>query len=449
MREHLAGRKKTSDRAGAIGAFAVYVFASLIFFGRILPGHLSDYYIGRDTDPSLYMWSLAWWPYVLQHQVHPFLTRLIWAPYGLNLAWVTCLPLLGMAAIPVTTMLGPLATFNLLILVLPPMAAFSAFLLCRRLSGSFAAGLLGGLIFGFSPFVLGQLLSHLNQLLIFPIPLALYLVLRRGQDDLSRNRFVVLLALVLSMQFLLVLEPFAVMTFIAGITILVAWRIASAERRQRIARMIPEIAAAYALTALLVSPYIYFYFAKGYPQQPLWPVAMYSADLLNFFVPTSANAIGNIGVLKSISETFPGNIFEQGACVGIPLLMIAVLWGRRHRRQFLPTLLLTMVAICCILAIGPFLHIGGHAVLPMPWLLVEKLPLLKSAIPVRLIMYAFLGLAVIFALWVCDPFTGSTERFIGTFRNAADADTESFGVVLGDARAAPGILPRWNVECVG
>ena len=42
-----------------------------------------------------------------------------------------------------------------------------------------------------------------------------------------------------------------------------------------------------------MSPYIYFYFAYGFPHLPLWPSAMYSADLLNFFVPTSANAIGN------------------------------------------------------------------------------------------------------------------------------------------------------------
>src|ERR1700730_7201734 len=80
--------------ANTMFAFATYFLLSLIFFGRMLLGHLSDYYVGRDTDPSLYMWSIAWWPYVLRHHAHPFLTKLIWAPYGLNLAWVNCLPLL-------------------------------------------------------------------------------------------------------------------------------------------------------------------------------------------------------------------------------------------------------------------------------------------------------------------------------------------------------------------
>jgi hypothetical protein len=400
--------------ANSLLVFAAYLILSLIFFARILPGHFFDYYVGRDTDPSLYMWSIAWWPYVLHHHVHPFLTRLIWAPYGLNLAWVTCLPLLGIVAMPMTTTLGPLATYNLIALLLPPMAAFSAFLLCRRLSDSSLPALLGGFLFGFSPYVIGQILSHLNLILIFPIPLAVYLTAGRLQENLSRRRFVILLTLVLSMQFLLVLEPFAAMTFVAGVTLLIALQIGSAAHRHRIFGLIGEIAAAYAFTALLMSPYIYFFFAYGFPTQPLWPSAMYSADLLNFIVPTSANAIGNSAALRAISASFTGNIFEQGACIGIPLLSIAIIWSRRRRGEFLPKLLIATIAAICVLAIGPFLQVAGHPVFPMPWLLVEKLPLLKSALPVRLVMFAFLALAVIFTMWLCDPLTGSVEKVIGT-----------------------------------
>ncbi len=395
-------------------AIPAYLALSLIFFARMLPGHLFDSYVGRDTDPSLYMWSIAWWPYVLHHHAHPFLTRLIWAPQGINLAWVTCLPLLGIVAMPLTTTLGPLATFNLIIVMLPALAALTAFLLCRRLSGAFAAALLGGFLFGFSPFVLGQILSHLNQLLIFPVPLAVYLAVRRVQEDLSRNRFVVLLTLVLSMQFLLVLEPFAVMTFLAALTLLIGLRIGSGEDRRRIARLVPEIAAAYAFTALLMSPYIYFFFAYGFPTQPLWPSTIYSADLLNFVIPTSANATGDLAPLERIVAKFPGNIFEQGACIGIPLFAIAIVWIRRHRGELLPKLLLATVAVSCILALGPYLQIAGHPLLPMPWLVVEKLPLIKSAVPARLVMYAFLALAVIFTMWLCDPLTGPAEKAIGT-----------------------------------
>jgi hypothetical protein len=401
--------------ASSLLAFTIYLLLSLTFFGRILPQHLFDYYIGRDTDPSLYMWSLAWWPYVFQHHVHPFLTRLIWAPFGINLAWVTCLPLLGIIAMPLTRMLGPLATFNLIILILPPLAAFSAFLLCRRLSKSVLGALLGGFLFGFSPYMLGQFLGHLNQLLIFPLPLAIYLAIRRFQGELSRERFIGLLTLVLSMQFLLVLEPFAIMTFVAAVILLLALRVASQEERHCLLRLMFEISVAYSFTAVLMSPYVYLYFAHGYPKVPLWPSDTFSADLLNLIVPTSANAIGRLAPLSHVVGAFTGNIFEQGACIGIPLFTIMFIWMRRHRGHLATRVLMATVAVSCILAAGPLLHVAGRPILPMPWLVIEKLPLLKSAIPARLIAYAFLALAIIFTLWFCDPHTGTTEKAIGTF----------------------------------
>jgi hypothetical protein len=400
--------------ANGLVAFGGYLILSLVFFARAMKGHLFDYYVGRDTDPSLYMWSIAWWPYVVHHHAHPFLTKLIWAPYGLNLAWVTCLPLLGIVAMPLTTTLGALATYNVIALLVPPLVAFAAFLLCRRLTGSFLPAVLGGFLFGFSPYVIGQLLSHLNLILIFPIPLAACLVVRRIQENLSRNRFVALLTLVLAMQFLLVLEPFAVATFVGGVTLLTAWRMSSGEDRRRVLRPIPEVGAAYVFTAILMSPYIYFFFASGFPRRPLWPSSAYSADLLNFVIPTSANGIGNLAALRKISTAFPGNIFEQGACLGFPLLAITAIWSRRHRGEFIQKLLLATIALSCILAVGPFLQIAGHPVFPMPWLLIEKLPVLRSALPVRLVMFAFLALAVIFSMWLSDPLTGSTEKVIGT-----------------------------------
>ncbi len=169
--------------ANSLITLAIYFALSLTFFARMLPGHLFDYYVGRDTDPSLYMWSIAWWPYVFQHHVHPFFTELIWAPNGLNLAWVTCLPLLGIIAAPLTRALGPLATFNLVALAALPLSAFAAYLLCAKFSKSFVAALLGGLVFGFSPYMLAQLLSHMILVLVFPIPLAVYLVIRRLEGN--------------------------------------------------------------------------------------------------------------------------------------------------------------------------------------------------------------------------------------------------------------------------
>ncbi len=39
-------------------AFLIYLALALIFFGRGLIGHFSDYYIGREADPSQMMWLM-------------------------------------------------------------------------------------------------------------------------------------------------------------------------------------------------------------------------------------------------------------------------------------------------------------------------------------------------------------------------------------------------------
>ena len=405
--------------ANNLSAFSAYLILSLIFFARALPGHFFDYYIGRDTDPSLYMWSLAWWPYVFQHHALPFLTKLIWAPYGLNLAWVTCMPLLGVLAAPLTTSLGPLATFNLVALIALPLSAFAAYLLCARFSDSFSAAFLGGLVFGFSPYMMAQLLGHLVLVLIFPIPIAVYLVVRRLEGTLGRLWFAILLATTLSAQFLLELEPFAMMLVVGGSAILIALATATGETRRRVFQLTAEISAACALTALLMAPYVYFFFAYGYPGHALWSTSTYSADVLNFMIPTPASALGTNSILQSISKTFSGNILEQGACIGIPLMAIALVWARRHRGKLLTRVLIGTLLVVCLFSLGPYLQIAGRSVFPMPWLVVQKLPLLKSALPIRLVVFAFIPLAIVFSLWLSDPLTGATEKVIGVVATLA------------------------------
>ena len=153
-------------------AFAIYLALSLLFFGRGLIGHLSDRYIGTGTDPGAFIFFLEWWKYAFAHRNNPFFTYLQGAPSGANLAWSTFIPFFGIAAIPFTTTVGPIATYNLLMLIAPPLAASAAFLLCRYISSSFFPALIGGYIFGFSPQVLAHLLAgHMNLAMIFSLPL--------------------------------------------------------------------------------------------------------------------------------------------------------------------------------------------------------------------------------------------------------------------------------------
>ena len=64
---------------------------------------------------------------------------------------------------------------------------------------------------------------------------------------------------------------------------------------------------------------------------------------------------------------------------------------------------------------GPVLHFCGKPVIPMPWAIVGRLPLISIALPMRFMMYAFLIVAIMVAMW----FASWTARPLWKFAAAA------------------------------
>ncbi len=93
---------------------AIFFALALIFWG--IPIHfdfINSMNIG--VDPAFYLWSLKWWPYAISHGINPFLTKAFWAPFGQNLAWTTSVPSIAILMWPVTDLLGPIFSYNLII----------------------------------------------------------------------------------------------------------------------------------------------------------------------------------------------------------------------------------------------------------------------------------------------------------------------------------------------
>ena len=210
---------QTRNILASLASLLIYLALSVLFFGRSLAGHLSNFHVGTGTDPSVMMWMLAWWSHAIGRRLNVFVTHAIWAPSGFNLAWATCIPLAAWISIPLTRIFGPVVSYNLLCLIAPALASWTAFILCRYVTKSFWPSLLGGYIFGFSSYMLGQMFGNLPHLLVFPVPLVVYLVVRKLAGDIRTASFVMLLALVLVMQFLLTIEIVATMTMFGAMAI--------------------------------------------------------------------------------------------------------------------------------------------------------------------------------------------------------------------------------------
>src|ERR1022692_4620447 len=162
--------------ASAAFAFLLFVACSALLYGPGIAADPSTIYIGDGHDPAAFIWSIVWWPYAIGHGLNPFIARVIWSPVGFNLAWATAIPGPSLLLWPITRSFGPIIAFNLLMILVAPIVAWSAFLLCHKITRQFWASVLGGYLFGFSPYMIGHLLlGQPNLTLIFAVPLCLYL----------------------------------------------------------------------------------------------------------------------------------------------------------------------------------------------------------------------------------------------------------------------------------
>src|SRR5271156_5275865 len=139
--------RRSRDWCWHSGALALYAGCAwfAIDDGASLTGKLA----GGGSDAFAFVWFLAWWPWALAHHVSPFFTHLVWQPAGLNLAWITSVPLLALLGAPVTQAFGPAVTFNVLNLAAPFLAACGAYALCLYLTAVPVAAVVGGYLFGF------------------------------------------------------------------------------------------------------------------------------------------------------------------------------------------------------------------------------------------------------------------------------------------------------------
>ena len=62
-----------------------------------------------------------------------------------------------------------------------------------------------------------------------------------------------------------------------------------------------------------------------------------------------------------------------------------------------------MLLIIIVASLGPVLYVEGHREGRLPWAPLFHLPLVKNSFPFRLMLFAFLALAVATALFLANP----------------------------------------------
>ncbi len=393
-------RRRCAFDLRGLAAFAIYFALAVLFFARGLFGRFSTAYIGKGPDPQALMWLMAWWPHAIRHGLNPFYSRAVWAPRGINLMWTTNMPLLSLVLMPVVLSMGPVFAYNISLLLAVAIAGWCAFILCRYVSNAYLSSLAGGYVFAFSSYMVGQAAGHLVELLIFPVPLFTCLVIRGFRADISRRTLISGMVLVILAQALLAVEVFATMTVFAAIALLIVLIAGSANDRVHLSALLPVVIVSYAIAGILLSPFFYYMFLLGYERGALYSPLLYSTDLLNLLVPVPPAELGRMAALQPVSECFLGNMYEATGYVGIPLMLVVAAFAWHCWNERWARLLIIFLLAAVILSLGPFLLIGGRVSFPLPGAMLMLLPLIGKALPGRFMLYAFLALAMILALWL-------------------------------------------------
>ncbi len=259
-RRLLAARIPHSAALQGLLALAAYLAVFVTGFGLPLISHLNVPNLRQYwTDPNFYAWSMRWWPYAVSHGINPLFSGQIGAPHGYDLAWASTTPSVDLLMWPVTAAFGVLVSYNFMLLLVPPVSAWAAFLAARRLTGRFWPALLAGAVYGFSPYELvhdwqGQ--PNLTVIAVFP--LLVYLVLRWWDGTLGRTGFVCWMAAAMALEFYTFDEAFVDMTAVLAGGLVIGCAVAGRAAWRKVARLAWLTAIAYAGAIAAAAPYLVY-----------------------------------------------------------------------------------------------------------------------------------------------------------------------------------------------
>ncbi len=399
-----AGGGRTVHRAWlGVAIFVLYLIPALIEFWHCLPHLATAEPEFGSGDVAKYNWFAAWIPYALAHGHNPFFTHVVNTPYGVNLMDDTSILGLAFLMAPVTVLFTPFATVNVLLILAYPLSAGAGYLLARRYVSWRPAAFAAGLLYGYSPYMVGQGYAHLN-LSFVPIPPLVFLLLdelfvRQRRRPLGPG---LLLGLLMAVQFMISTEVFATTVLFSAIALVV---LALWHRRQlpeRLAHALRGLVPGAALAVVLLAwPAYEAVLGPGHIHGMVAGFRIYVSALLGPFLPSSLLLFGTHH-MKFLADRIGGNNSENGSYLGVPLIALFLATPFLVKRR--PVRIAAVLAVIAfILSLGVRLHIGvarwaeTTRDFVLPGAILYKIPLLNDSFPVRYTLYIALFVSVVLA----------------------------------------------------
>jgi hypothetical protein len=328
-------------------------------------------------DPYLTMWILDWDHYATIERLPLFHTN-AFHPARYSLAFSENLYGIALLLMPFRFAgVDVISAHNIAILAGFAFSGFGAYLLSRKLTGSFVAGLAGGVFYAFVPFRFTQT-SHVPY--VWGGWIALLLLALLAYVDAPSWRRAIAFGAAFAMNGLTNIHWLFFGSFAVAATAALFY--ASGVRRWR------ELLIATAGGMLVLAPFLYPYWAaaKLYGMTRPWAdVKQYSAHLSDWFVATDQNYVYRALREASVDPErwlFPG-------ALSIVMSIVAVMFIRRFTRAVTIGVLWVAIGVVGSLGVNSFFHT----------FLYDAVPGFKAVrAPARWAVIAYLGLAILIAV---------------------------------------------------
>jgi hypothetical protein len=395
-------------------AGAAYLLLSFFVWSSVWQDPASTSLCGCG-DASMYAWFLAWPAHALLHGLNPLYSNALGYPFGVNLVANTGVTGVGILLAPVTWAFGPVVSLNLALTLAPALSAFAMFVLLRRWTRWATSAFIGGLFYGFSPFMLFTLTK---SWLAFGLLVAPPLIVACLDELFLRQRarpvrVGVALGLLVVLQFFLgtVIFLMTVMFVVIGTIVVLApavWRHRDGlDQRIRYAAKGLATGAALSLCLLLFPLWLALdgpgHFTGSYlPKVGVEGLKRLEGTKLSHFLLPAPSPPGAIPISRVLGGYQGPSLSYEYFGIGMAVIVVAglLIWRQDRRLWFFGS----------IAAISALLSLGVSNTVPLPWNALQNLPLLQNIIPYRFISITYLSVAIMLGLIVDHAYVATMGR---------------------------------------
>ncbi|SYZ71997.1 membrane hypothetical protein [Candidatus Zixiibacteriota bacterium] len=380
-----------------LAAVAIYSILTIIYFFPFLKG-FSDHLIGPAEDNMMTYWNL-WWGHRVFFEGGGSLTfcSLICYPQGVSLYYQAYSFYNLFLSLPLTSLFGLAASYNLLIMHSFPLAGLGAFLLIRYLTRNSWLALFGGFMYAFAPYHIARALHHVNINSLQFVPFFILFFIRAVKEKGAGNVIWAALFFLLN-----ALCDWNFMIF-AGYFVLFSYIYLAIRRKRIVLRDLLIKGSLIVLPPLAVlSPWLVHMIVPGLHTDGITAIGHdnFVTDPLGVFFPSQYHLLAQLGFVKSAIRYVDrySNPWEAALYLGIPALVVTIASFRYHFSRIAKYFVGFLAMF--IMGAGCHLHIlGTRLAIDLPYEIIVHIPFLSNVrAPSRFFIYAIVFWIIIVAV---------------------------------------------------